>query len=120
MPPAPGGSGGTTSTAGFLGLPQNSQSAGYTLALSDQGKHVYVTSTSTVTIPANASVAFPIGTTINIIAASGVTVTVAITSDTLILAGVGTTGSRTVAQYGFATLVKLTSTSWTIAGTGVS
>lgn len=110
----------TTNSLGYIGLPQNSQSSGYTLVLADQGKHVYVTSTSTVTIPANSSVAFPIGSTINIIAASGVTVTVAITSDTLYLAGVGTTGSRSISPFGFATLVKLTSTSWIIAGTGVS
>lgn len=118
--PAAGGSGGSTTTLGYLGLPQNSQNTGYTLALSDQGKHVYVTATSTVTIPANSTVAFPIGTAITIISASGATTTVAITTDTLILAGSGATGPRTIAPYGMATIIKVTSTSWFISGLGVS
>ena len=118
--PAAGGSGGSTTTLGYLGLPQNSQNTGYTLAISDQGKHVYVTATSTVTIPANGTVAFPIGTAITIISASGATTTVAITTDTLILAGSGATGSRTIAPYGMATIIKVTSTSWFISGLGVS
>jgi hypothetical protein len=118
--PAPGDAGGSTTTLGYLGVPQNSQGGGYTLALSDQGKHVYVTATSTVTIPANSTVAFPIGTAITIISASGATTTVAITTDTLILAGSGATGPRTIAPYGMATLIKVTSTSWFISGLGVS
>jgi hypothetical protein len=118
---AAGGSGGTTTTLGYLGVPQNSQSSGYTLALSDQGKHIYVTTTGqTITIPANGTVVFPIGSTITIISAASVTTTVAITTDTLILAGQGTTGSRTIAPYGMATLIKVTSTSWYISGLGVS
>ena len=114
----------TTSTAtsgpGYMGLPQNSQSSAYTLVIGDAGKHIYVTTTATITIPANGSVAYPIGTVINLIAGSGVTITVAITTDTLYLGGTGTTGSRTVAAFGMATLVKLTSTTWIIGGTGVT
>jgi hypothetical protein len=114
----------TTSTAasgpGYMGLPQNSKSSAYTLVIGDAGKHIYVTSTATITIPANSSVAYPIGTVINLIAGSGVTITVAITTDTLYLGGSGTTGSRTVAAFGMATLVKLTSTTWIIGGTGVT
>jgi hypothetical protein len=114
----------TTSTAasgpGYMGLPQNSKSSAYTLVIGDAGKHIYVTTTATITIPANGTVAYPIGTVINLIAGSGVTITVAITTDTLYLGGTGTTGSRTVAAFGMATLVKLTSTTWIIGGTGVS
>ena len=49
--------------------PQNVQSGDYTLALSDMGKHIYSqnTGTQTITIPTNASVAFPIGTTMRVI-----------------------------------------------------
>jgi hypothetical protein len=47
-------------------------------------------------------------------------VTIAITTDTLYLAGTGTTGSRSLAQYGMATAIKLTSTTWLISGTGLT
>lgn len=111
----------TTSTnIGYIGLPQNSKAANYELVIGDQGKHIYVTSTSTITIPANSSVGFPIGSVVTIIAAAGATVTIAITSDTMLLAGAGTTGSRTLAAYGIATLVKVAATTWFINGTGVS
>lgn len=49
--------------------PQNIQSGNYTLALADAGKHIYSANTGaqTITIPTNASVAFPIGSTITIV-----------------------------------------------------
>jgi hypothetical protein len=114
--------GGTTSSTllGYIGMPQNSQSANYTLALSDQGKHVYVTATSTVTVPANSATAFPVGSTIAIIAGGSATVTISITTDTMYLGGSGTTGSRTLAAYGMATLVKVASTTWFISGAGLT
>ena len=104
---------------GYKGLPQNSQTAAYTLALADMGKHISIT-TGGVTIPANASVAFPIGAAITIFNNSGSNQTIAITSDTLRQAGTANTGSRTLAQYGLATIVKVTSTVWVISGAGVS
>ena len=54
------------------------------------------------------------------ICASAGEVTIAITSDTMRLAGVGTTGSRTLAANGIATAIKLTSTEWIISGSGLS
>jgi hypothetical protein len=116
----------TTSTAargvGYMGIPQSSAATtgSYTIVAADAGEHIYSTATRTVTIPANASVAFPVGTAITFIAATGATVTIAITSDTLFLAGPGTTGSRTLAPFGMATCVKITSTSWIISGNGLT
>lgn len=104
---------------GFRGLPQNTQTAAYTLALTDAGKHISIT-TGGVIIPANGSVAFPIGTTIVVFNNSGSSQTVSITTDTLRLAGSTSTGSRTLVGYGLATVVKITSTVWVISGAGVS
>jgi hypothetical protein len=104
---------------GYKGLPQNSQTASYTLALSDMGKMVNTT-TGGVVIPANGSVAFPIGAAISIFNNSGSNQTISITSDTLRLAGTATTGSRTLAQYGLATCVKVAATTWAISGAGVT
>lgn len=112
-------------TLGFLNIPQNSQSAAYTLVITDAGKQIFHpsadTTARTFTIPANSSVAFPVGTAITFINqnAAGV-VTISITTDTMRLAGAGTTGSRTLAANGIATCVKVTSTEWIISGTGLT
>jgi hypothetical protein len=73
------------------------------------------------TIPANASVAFPIGTELELINqnAAGV-ITIAITTDTMRLAPGGTTGSRTLAANGWAIAKKLTATEWQIRGSGLT
>ncbi len=104
---------------GFRGIPQNAQTAAYILALSDQGRHISIT-TGGVTIPANASVAFPIGAAVTIYNNSASGQTIAITTDTLRLAGTATTGSRTLAQRGICTVVKVTATEWVISGAGLS
>lgn len=110
---------------GFREVPQNSQSAAYTLVASDAGKHIFHPSADTTariwTIPANASVAYPIGTAITFVNQNGAgTITIAITSDTMRLAGAGTTGSRTLAANGVATALKVASTEWIISGTGLT
>lgn len=104
----------------YSNIPQNSQSVDYTAVLADAQKHIYQTGASkTNTIPANGTVAYPIGTAITFITASNAT-TIAITTDTLILAGTGTTGSRALAANSMATAVKITSTSWIISGAGLT
>lgn len=100
---------------GYKGLPQNGRAGSYTFVASDQGKLVSNTTGGWV-IPANISVAFPIGTTIVLYNDSGSTQTITITSDTLRLAGSTSTGTRTVAVYGLATCVKVASTTWVVSG----
>ena len=119
-------SAGTTATTaaalGYLGMPQNSTASSYTLVAGDQGKHIYITATGqTITVPANGTTAFPIGTTIAIIAGpSATSSSIAITTDTMYLGGTGTTGTRTLAAYGMATLVKVAATTWFINGSGLT
>jgi hypothetical protein len=106
-------------------IEQNSQNTAYTLVLADAGKHILHpsadTTARTFTIPANSSVAYPIGTAITFVNqdSAGV-VTIAITSDTMRLAGTGSTGSRTLAANGVATALKITSTEWIVSGTGLT
>jgi hypothetical protein len=112
-------------TLGYLNIPQNSQSAAYTLVPTDAGKQIFHpsadTTARTFTIPANSSVPYDIGTAITFINQNGAgVITIAITSDTMRLAGAGTTGSRTLAANGIATCVKVTSTEWIISGTGLT
>jgi hypothetical protein len=116
----------TSRAVGYLGLPRTNSSLTQTLTIADSGKHVYITTTGqTITIPAASSVPYPIGTTITFIAGStATTTTIAITSDTMYLAGTGTTGTRTLAANGMATAVKVNGTSssgvWYINGTGLT
>ncbi len=113
-----------TDAVGFRNAPVNSQSAAYTLVLADAGKVILHPSTDanarTFTIPANSSVAYAVGTVLTFVNMTSQVVTIAITTDTLYLAGTGTTGSRSLAQYGMATAVKLTSTTWLINGSGLT
>lgn len=106
-------------------IEQNSQSGAYTLVLADANKHILHpsadTTARTFTIPANSSVAFPVGTAVTFVNQNGAgVVTISITTDTMRLAGGGTTGSRTLAANGVATALKITSTEWIISGTGLS
>lgn len=113
-----------TNGVGYKNIPQNSQSAAYTTVLGDTGKHIFHPSSDanarTFTIDSNANVAYPIGTAITFINMTSQVVTIAITSDTLRLAGTGTTGSRSLAQYGVATAIKIDTTLWIISGTGLT
>jgi hypothetical protein len=114
-----------SASIGYLNIPQNSQSTAYTTVLADAGKHVFHPSADTTartwTIDSNANVAYPIGTAITFInQISAGAITISITSDTMWLAGAGTTGSRTLAANGVATAIKITTTGWIISGTGLT
>ena len=113
---------GTITVAGSM-CPQNSQSAAYTTVAADANKHILHPTADdnprTFTIGSNANVAYPIGTMITFVNQQN-TVTIAITADTLTLMGAGTTGSRTLAENGIATALKVASTSWVISGTGLT
>jgi hypothetical protein len=106
-------------------IPQNSQSADYTTVLADANSHIYHPSADTTdrtfTIDSNANVAYPIGTAITFVndSSAGV-ITIAITTDTLVLQSAGTTGSRTLAANGNATALKVTSTRWVISGVNLT
>lgn len=100
-----------------------SRTADYTFILGDANGGVYHPTTDannrTFTIPANASVAYPVGTTLTFVNDAN-TMTIAINTDTLVLAGTGSTGSRTLAANGMATALKVDSTRWLINGTGLT
>lgn len=116
---------GSTVATGTLNIPQNSKSAAYTTVISDSGKHILHPSADTTarvfTIDSNANVAYDIGTAITFVNQNaGGVITISITSDTMRLAGAGTTGSRTLAANGIATALKLAATEWIISGTGLT
>lgn len=113
----PRGDTGATGPAGTFGTPQdiNTITASYTLVIGDAGKLVVANSTAsvTITVPADASVAFSTGThidvarvgtgTAGVLAASGVTVN-------------ATPGLSLRARYSAASLVKINSNAWLLVG----
>lgn len=115
----------STGVIGYLNIPQNVQSSNYTLVLADSGNQIFHPSTDTAariwTIPANSSVAFPIGTAISFINQNGAgVITLQITTDTMRFAGSGSTGNRALAANGIATCVKIAITEWIISGVGLT
>lgn len=114
----------TSFNGGFLEVPVNGQTGAYSTVLADSGKQIYYTGSTgvTITIPANASVAYPVGTVLTVIndASAAVNLTIAVTTDTLQWATGGTTGNRTLGRFGIATCIKVASTKWIINGTGLT
>jgi hypothetical protein len=94
----------------------NQTGTAYTLVLADAGKNVTMNNAAanTLTIPANASVAFPIGTQILVTQLGAGQTTVAITTDTLNVASSFTL--KLAEQYSEAIITKKTSTMWVISG----
>ena len=107
---------------GYRDVPQVVFTSNATLALTDAGKHYFSSnSANVITIPNNTTVSFNIGTAISIIQQGSANLTVTPGSGvTLYLAGNSTSSSRTLGNYGMATLMKVGTDTWFINGTGVN
>jgi hypothetical protein len=113
----------SANAVGYMGLPQNSQNGNYDIVIGDAGKHIYHPTgqaAATYTFPANANVAFTVGSAVTIINGSANNVTISLTTDTLYLSSNGATGSRTLTQWGVATAVKIASQVWVISGSNLT
>jgi hypothetical protein len=107
---------------GYRDIPQVVFTSNATLALTDAGKHYFSSnSANVITVPNNTTVSFSIGTAISIIQQGTANLTVTPGSGvTMYLAGNSTSSSRTVGNYGMATLMKVGTDTWFINGTGVN
>ena len=87
----------------------------YTLVLSDRGGLVTLANASpiTLTVPTNASVAFAVGTQIGLLQTGAGQVTVVGASGVTVN---GTPGLKFRAQHSIASLIKIDTNSWVIAG----
>lgn len=103
-----------------LQSPQSNVSS-YTLTSGDSGKHIYFSngSSSTVTIPSNANVAFDIGTSILIVNDNTGRLTVNTQANVTLQLVTSTTGNRSIASKGAATLLKVDTNKWYISGAGI-
>ena len=96
---------------------QNTQSGAYVLVVTDSGKHISI-STGGVTVPASV---FSAGQAVTIYNNSGSSQTLTQgTSATMYLAGTATTGNRTLAQRGVATVLCVGSNTFVISGGGLT
>ena len=94
----------------------NTQTGNYTLALTDKGKTVEqnVGSANTLTVPPNSSVAFPVGTYVNVTQLGA--------GQTTLTAGAGVTlrahnaGLKLAGQYAIATIYKRATDEWVCGG----
>ena len=102
---------------GFRTMPQSDNTSG-TLVLSDSAKHLYLT--GNVTVPPNSSVAFDIGTVISVVSNATALVIQAGSGVTLKLANSTSTGNRSVASNGVATMIKVATDTWYVFGLGVT
>ena len=111
---------------GYRDVPQNFTNTSFTLALTDAGKHILTqntgSSTQTITIANNTSVAFQTGAAITIVVQSTGTVAVANGAGvTMYLAGNSTAKSTvTLNSYSMATLLKIGTNTWMVSGTGAT
>jgi hypothetical protein len=110
---------------GYLGVPQAggaAKSTNYTCVLADAGQHVLLNGTSiTATIPSNASVAYPVGTVLTFINFNSTALSISITTDNMVLANTAANfGTRSLAQNGMATAIKISSTFWIVSGVGLT
>jgi hypothetical protein len=98
-----------------LNLTLNAQVASYTAVLADNGKLVEISNASanTFTIPLNSSVAFPVGTQLNILQTGAGQTTVAATGGVTINS---TPGLKLRAQYSMATCIKRATDTWVLVG----
>lgn len=95
-------------------LPLIRATASPTAALTDRGG--VVEATTSAALPANGTVAFPVGSLVTFYNDSGVAINLTITTDTLRLAGTTSTGTRSIAARGYAFCRKRATTEWTVSG----
>ena len=129
-PTGPTGSTGPTGVSGVTGatgvtgpngpatVTQNPQTSAYTIASTDNGKYVSIT-TGGITFATTTAMTEGQNVVIYNNSGSNQTITQG-TSVTLRFAGTATTGNRTLAQYGIATAICVGSNTYVIAGTGLS
>jgi hypothetical protein len=105
----------TVSRGMIADVSTSAQTASYTLVLGDKNKIVEmsVATANTLTVPLNATVAFPVGAQINILQTGAGQTTVTATGGVTINAA---PGLKMRAQWSYATLIKRATDTWVLVG----
>jgi hypothetical protein len=114
----------TAKSAGFRGIPIITKDASGTIDITLFGKAWRHTNSTAYawTIPLNATTALPIGFVMQMIndGSGAITITRGTAGVTLVIAGSGTSGDKTLAQYGVVTVEKVDTDHWKVSGAGVT
>lgn len=106
----------SVNAVGYLGRPLAGgaiKAGNYTTTMADCGKNIVFNASAVCTIDSNANVPMPVGTELLVSLAGGGSL--AITSDTMRwLASSGATGTRAFGIYGYAYVIKISTTEWYI------
>lgn len=107
-------------TLGARMIDLQSKSTSYTLVLNDAGVIHPASDANARTFTIDGSLAYPVGTALTFINESSVASEITMTTDTMYLASLGTTGIRLLAQHGVATVVKTSAGRWIINGAALT
>lgn len=108
----------TTIGANILDL--LSKSAAYTLVLADAGILHPASDANIRTFTIDGTLAWPVNSVLTFVNETSQLITISVTTDTLYLAGTASTGTRTIAQNGIASVTKSSAGRWIISGAGVA
>jgi hypothetical protein len=101
-------------TYALKSLATNARAGSYTLVIGDAGKVVEMSGGGTLTIPTNASVAFPVGTEITVLQTGASQVTIAGTGGVTVNSAGGYL--KIAAQWSAVTLIKRAADTWVAVG----
>jgi hypothetical protein len=104
-----------TLTAPVINISINQQGSSYTLVLSDNGKMVEMSTSSTLSIPTNAAQAFAVGAQITILQTTSGQLTISATDGGTTTVN-GTPGLKLRAQWSSAVCIKRATDSWVVLG----
>lgn len=104
--------------ASMTGTPPVTKTATYTLALGDEGSILVMAgaTTNNITVPTNATVAFPVGSSIMVVQTSAIQTVISGAGVTF----VATPGLKLRAQNSVATLLKIATDTWVVTGDTVA
>jgi len=114
----PDGTTQTTAATGGVAYLQNAQNGNYTFIIDDAGKQIYSANTGaqTITLPTNASVAFPIGSVLTVVNMGTTAISLSTTGVTVSQNGVGTVSNpATIIPKSTLQLIKTGTNQWNSA-----
>ena len=109
-------------SVGFRGIPQNIQNGPYVLKLSDTGKHIYSSNTTSLqTIHIPDSPTFPLGAAVSVVytGTGRLIINSNVTTNIHVAGSSSVRRSANILPFGSATLLYISANVWLVSGTGI-
>jgi hypothetical protein len=105
----------------YVGIPSTTTTASRSTTSADSNTSIYATTTAGMTITITGGpTTHPVGTAVSFFNRTGGSISIAMSTDSMFFAGVGSTGTRTLANYGQATAYHASAGVWVISGAGLT